>query len=117
MHHDLERRLAGSWPHWFNTGGDIRSTAMSRGFEHGDGWFDILWRLCEDIEPLVKNLEQEIGCQFEVQQVKEKLGGLRIHGSHANDDICFSYRNRNTAIVSHLRSLWNSGKSAGRRLA
>jgi hypothetical protein len=38
---------------WFNTGGDIRYTAMPRGFEHGDGWFDILWRLCEDLEPLV----------------------------------------------------------------
>jgi transposase len=30
---------------------------MPRGFEHDDGWFDILWRLCEDLEPLVASVE------------------------------------------------------------
>jgi hypothetical protein len=41
------------WPHWFNTEGDIRHTLMPLGFLHDDGWFDILSRLCEDLEPLV----------------------------------------------------------------
>jgi hypothetical protein len=61
---------------------------MPRGFEHGDGWFDILWRLCEDLEPLVA------GDEFEVLQVKEKFGGLRFYVrlddlrlSHANEAI------------------------------
>jgi hypothetical protein len=31
-----------------------------------DGWFDILWRLCVDLEPLVAEFEQETGSQFEV---------------------------------------------------
>jgi hypothetical protein len=101
MHKDLEQRLVERWPHWFNTGGDIRLTAMPRGFEHGDGWFDIVWGLCEDIEPLVKKLEQEIGCQFEVQQVKEKFGGLRFYVNHANDDIC---RRIETAIKESFRT-------------
>jgi hypothetical protein len=26
---------------------------MGRGFAHGDGWVELLWRLCEDLEPLV----------------------------------------------------------------
>ena len=52
---------------------------MPRGFEHDDGWFDILWRLCEDLEPLVAQFEQETGSQFEVLQVKEKFGGLRFY--------------------------------------
>jgi len=26
---------------------------MPRGFCHDDDWFDILWQLCEDFEPLV----------------------------------------------------------------
>jgi hypothetical protein len=46
---------------------------MARGFEHDDGWFDILWRLCVDLEPLVA------GHEFEVVQVKEKFGGLRFY--------------------------------------
>jgi hypothetical protein len=99
MNKDLEQRLVERWPTWFDTHGDIRLTAMARGFEHADGWFDILWRLCEDLEPLVKKLEQEIGCQFGVLQVKEKFGGLRIHVNHANDAI------RQRIEIAQLESL------------
>ena len=53
MRKELEHRLVERWPTWFNIEGDIRYTAMSWGFTHGDGWFDILWRLCEDLEPMV----------------------------------------------------------------
>jgi hypothetical protein len=79
MRKELERRLVERWPTWFNTGGDIRHTAMARGFEHEDGWFDILWRLCEDLETRVAEFEQATGLQFEVMQVKEKFGGLRFY--------------------------------------
>jgi hypothetical protein len=79
MRKELEQRLVERWPRWFNIGGDIRHTAMPRGFTHDDGWFDILWRLCEDLEPLVAELEQASGSQFEVLQVKEKFGGLRFY--------------------------------------
>jgi hypothetical protein len=41
--------------------------------------FDILWRLCEDLEPLVAELEEARGPKFEVLQVKEKFGGLRFY--------------------------------------
>jgi hypothetical protein len=111
MHKDLERRLVERWAQWFNTGGDILSTAVPGGFEHGDGWFNIVWRLCEDIEPLVKKLEQEIGCQFEVRQVKEKLGG-RFYVNHANDDIC---RRIETAIQESLRTCEVCGKAGSLR--
>jgi hypothetical protein len=60
---------------------------MGRGFTNDDGWFDILRRLCEDLEPLVAEFEQASGRQFEVLQVKEKFGGLRIHVNHVNDGI------------------------------
>ena len=84
MRNELEQRLV-ERPTWFNTGGDIRCTAMPRGFEHDDGWFDILWRLCEDLEPLVAQFEQETGSQFEVPQVKEKFGSLRFYLNCRND--------------------------------
>src|SRR5208283_3534018 len=57
------------------------------GFRHDDGWFDIIWRLCEDLEPLVAEVEKETGRKFEVLQVKEKFGGLRFYVNHANDAI------------------------------
>jgi hypothetical protein len=39
------------------------------------------------LEPLVAEFEQATGCQFEILQVKEKFGELRIHVNHANDAI------------------------------
>jgi hypothetical protein len=59
--------------------GDIRETAMPLGFTHQDGWFDIIWRLCEDLEPLVAEVELKTGQPFEVLQVKEKFGGARFY--------------------------------------
>ena len=87
MRKELEQRLVERWPHWFNIGGDIRYTAMARGFTHDDGWFDILWRLCEDLEPLVMEMERAGGPKFEVLQVKEKFGGLRFYVNCRNDGI------------------------------
>jgi hypothetical protein len=57
------------------------------GFLHDDGWFHILWQLCEDLVPLVAELEQATVRQFEIPQVKEKFGGLRIHVNGADDAI------------------------------
>jgi hypothetical protein len=86
---------------------------MPRGFPHGDGWFDILWRLCEDLDPLVKEFEQSTVRQFEILQVKEKFGGLRIHVNGADDAILLR-RSRQTGIHPHLRSLRATGSTAGR---
>lgn len=55
---------------------------MCFGFECGDGWFDLLWRLCEDIERLLQPDNT-----FEVVQVKEKFGGLRFYCYGATDAI------------------------------
>jgi hypothetical protein len=88
MRKELEQRLFERWPQWFNSKGDIRHTLMPFGFQHEDGWFDILWRLCGDLEPLVAEFEQSSRHQFEILQVKEKFGGLRIYVNNADDAIC-----------------------------
>jgi len=87
MRADLQKKLIDRWPTWFNLGGDTRHTMMPLGFEHGDGWFDLLWQLCESLETFVVAAEQETGCPFEVLQVKEKFGGLRFHTNYSNDAI------------------------------
>jgi hypothetical protein len=86
MRKELEQRLVERWPTWFNTKGEFRHTAMVRGFEHDDGWFDLLWRLCEELEPMVAAFQQESGFQFEVLQVKEKFGGLRFYVNCRGND-------------------------------
>lgn len=87
MRKELEQKLVERWPSWFNIHGDIRQTGMPSGFRCGDGWFQILWRLCEDLEPLVAELEKQTGSRFEVVQVKEKFGGLRFYAHGTNDAV------------------------------
>ena len=71
------------WPKWFDVNGDIRHTLMPFGFPQ-NGWAEIIWRLCEDIEPVVANFPP--GQSFEVLQVKEKFGGLRFYCTHDGTD-------------------------------
>ena len=77
MHEELERELFQKWPAWF----DIQ------GFEHGDGWFGILWRLFADLQPLVEGMEGEGGQRFAVVRVREERGGLRVYANDATDAI------------------------------
>jgi hypothetical protein len=60
---------------------------MPFGFAHGDGWFDLVWTLCERLESVVPAAETETGRSFRVLQVKEKFGGLRVYTSYSNDAI------------------------------
>ncbi|MBZ5669542.1 MAG: hypothetical protein LAO04_07430 [Acidobacteriia bacterium] len=84
MRKELEEKLAKRFPKWFNVNGDVRHTLMPFGFQCGDGWFGILWRLCVDLEPLVAELEKETGERFEVVQAKQKLG--TVVGQRARTD-------------------------------
>jgi hypothetical protein len=82
MQKELELKIANRWPGWFDLTGDPRRTLMCFGFAHGDGWFDLVWRLCEQIEQVVDKDQP-----FEVLQVKEKLGGLRFYTTDSNDAV------------------------------
>lgn len=89
MRKEPEQRLIERWPTWFNIKGDFRYTGMTLGFRHDDGWFDLLWRLWGDLEPLVAEFERTTGCQFEVLQVKEKFGGSHFYVNCRRDEaIC-----------------------------
>jgi hypothetical protein len=82
MRRELEQKLVERWPSWFKVNGSTYETRMADGFAHGDGWFDIVWRLCEGLETLVAETEKATRRPFEVLQVKEKFGGLRFYVSH-----------------------------------
>lgn len=59
------------------------------GFEHGDGWLELIAALCARINEI---LESEPGASMDVRQVKEKFGTLRfyysLHG--ASDEVAES---------------------------
>src|SRR5665811_1308045 len=59
-------------------------TGMCRGFECGDGWFDILDALCERIQFTIDNDDVQ---QVVARQVKEKLGTLRFYITGGNAEI------------------------------
>lgn len=79
MSPELERRLVDRWPTWFDPCGDMLHTLMPLGFQVEDGWFHLIWSLCEDLDPLVAGHESETRQPFEVLQVKEKFGSLRFY--------------------------------------
>jgi hypothetical protein len=105
MRKELEEKLARRWPSWFGRAGNPRSSPMAWGFEHGDGWFNILWRLCVDLEPMAMEIEKETGECFLVLQVKEKLGTLRFYIAHHTPRHRRRHRRGPTGVLPHLRNL------------
>lgn len=65
--------------------------ALPWGFEHGDGWSQVVVILSERLDTI---LQASPGASIEVVQVKEKFGGLRfyysLHG--VNDDLARGLR-------------------------
>lgn len=65
------------------------------GFECGDGWYDLLYQLFENLEEVVKKLdltkEPDFGTteifKFCILQVKEKYGGLRVYTNWETEEI------------------------------
>ncbi len=80
---------------FFRPGRPITENLMGGfGFECCDGWFDLLWGLCEGIEKELKKIppSEETksylrDTRFKVQQVKEKFGGLRFFTNWETEEI------------------------------
>lgn len=51
---------------------------MCFGFEHGDGWFNIIYMLSSALEQLATKFPDLAG-NLRAAQVKEKFGGLRFY--------------------------------------
>jgi len=49
-----------------------------------EGWFDLIWQLCEDIDLIVK---REGWKNFSVDQIKEKFAGLRFYINAGNKEV------------------------------
>ena len=82
MKQELDTYLCTTYPKLFaDRHKPMNETAMCWGFGCGDGWFQIINQLCQNIQHHLdwKNKEGEVVPQVVVQQVKEKFGTLRFY--------------------------------------
>jgi hypothetical protein len=93
MRADELTEFAQRWPTWFTFQGPLTGTLVSFGFDGvGNGWRQLLWDLCVELEPHVESLDREIATRepqvnFVVLQVKEKFGGLRFYTNFTSEAI------------------------------
>jgi hypothetical protein len=82
MRKELQNKLYKKYPKIFAQHKlPITQTAMSFGFECGDGWYNIIDMLCQLLQSDIDNNNHE---QIEAVQVKEKYGTLRFYVNHCN---------------------------------
>lgn len=82
MKRELEQKFLKRWPTWFRgMNSTPMESCMAFGMECGNGWFHLIWDLCEDIED-TGDAEELV-----VDQVKEKFGGLRFYYHGGSDQV------------------------------
>ena len=83
MNKNLEKELYNNFPpEWFEKMSP--NYGHHWGFEVEDGWYNIIYELFECLAPYVKHLKEP---NFQILQVKQKFGGLRIYTTHETDII------------------------------
>lgn len=90
MKQELDTYLCTVYPKIFaDRHADMSTTAMSWGFSCGDGWFNILNQLCQNIQSHIdwKNKNGVEVPQVVAMQVKEKFGTLNFYYSGGDDYI------------------------------
>ena len=113
MRKELEEKLVKPFPTWFTVNGDVRQTLMLFGFQCGNGWFEILWRLCVDLEPMVAELEKETGEALRggAGQAKARHPAFLREPSYGRHRR--THRGGPEGILPDLRCLRPAGESAG----
>lgn len=90
MRDELDRQLCEKYPKIFSfRNSDMTDTAMCWGFEHDDGWYNILDCLCANIQSHLNWKTKNNGAvpQVVAEQVKEKFGTLRFYYTGGDDYI------------------------------
>ena len=90
MNQELDDYLCTTYPKLFSERNlPMSKTCMCWGFGCGDGWFNIINQLCQNIQCHLdwKNQDGEVVPQVVVSQVKEKFGTLRFYYMGGDDII------------------------------
>ena len=85
MSPELDKQLCDKYPALFRDRHELPEySAMSFGFECGDGWYNLIDDLCHCIQSVVDSRKIE---PVVVDHVKEKFGALRFYVSGGDDVI------------------------------
>jgi len=96
MNEMLDKKLCEAYPKIFvNRNASVQTTAMCWGFQHGDGWYNIINNLCRCIQHHIDTTNElrellldenpyniqipDFVQQVVAEQVKEKFGNLRFY--------------------------------------
>lgn len=78
------KKLGKYFPMFWRDAGDMSKSAMYWGFQCDDGWFDLIYKLCKDIQVIV---DRDKLADFWVNTVKEKYGSLSFYTSGETEEI------------------------------
>jgi hypothetical protein len=82
MREELEQKLVAKFPELFrDKDKPLTESLMAFGCECSDGWFDILYSLCDVISRHIKNGHWKYESPYRFFQIKEKFAGLRVYDS------------------------------------
>ena len=86
MRRELVEKIQNDFP-WFPTRNPLFRSDINAPMyiDTDDGWFDLIYKLCQDIDAILK--KDAALKQFSVDQVKEKFAGLRFYISGFNGEI------------------------------
>lgn len=88
---ELDRSLCERYPKIFRDRyADMQTTAMCWGFDCGDGWYDLLDHLCNQIQWYLDRNAPKDTPQVVAEQVKEKYGTLRFY-VRGGDEVTNAY--------------------------
>lgn len=101
MNNKLEKKITKRFE-FMRTSGDLMKDLLVFGFECSDGWFQIIWDLCIDLEKMdienQKTIPADVKAksileygynvhELKVVQVKEKFGTLRFYTQGSTDEM------------------------------
>lgn len=82
MKTELDKQLCEKFPKLFvDRNGDMLATAMCWGFEHGDGWFNIIHALCANIQwHIDQSVERNANAiRYEAERVAAVAGDFTVY--------------------------------------
>jgi len=101
MREELEQKLLDEFPFMEITtlwGGKRKGIPVP--CECGDGWYNLIYDCCKEIDKLYKRRNKDIN-KIQIYQIKEKYGGLRIYlGNYieGTDEIVNKYEDESMKV-------------------
>lgn len=83
---EAEEKLYNDFPDQFKYRDNPKASLMCFGVACGPGWYDLIYKLCSDIQEILDQ-NPDLKERFYVRQIKEKFAGLRFYVSVGNREI------------------------------